>query len=111
MNTLLVEGASNGLVGMVIIIGFLIYFIPAFVAKGNNNFTTVLIINIFFGWTLLGWVVALILAFSDSRAPVVISSDTKADKYDQLTKLDALREKGVISTEEFIKEKEKIMKA
>lgn len=42
-----------------------VYFLPAIVAKMRNNkdFTAILVLNIFLGWTLLGWVVALVWAF------------------------------------------------
>ena len=37
------------------------YFLPTFVAigRGHKEFLGISIINIFLGWTLLGWVVAL----------------------------------------------------
>jgi len=101
--------AAGGII--VLILGAAIYFIPSFVAVGNRNTSTVVIVNIFFGWTLIGWVVALVMAFADSAAPVVVQTNGKADKYDQLERLNQLREKGVLSTEEFIQEKEKVMKA
>lgn len=94
---------------IVVILGGLVYFLPTIVAWGNNNISTVVIINLFFGWTLIGWVVALVFAFSDSK-PAVIIQNEKPGKYDQLQKLDDLRTKGVITTEEFIREKEKVMK-
>lgn len=94
-----------------IIVGFVVYFLPSMVGYDNKNFSTIFIINLFFGWTLIGWVVALIFAFSDSKPTVVVQNNDKASKYDQLEKLNQLREKGVISTEEFIIEKEKLMKS
>lgn len=41
-----------------------LYFIPALVAHNNKkkNFTAILILNIFAGWTFIGWVVALVWA-------------------------------------------------
>jgi hypothetical protein len=44
------------------VISFLIYFLPTFVAssKQHKNFTGVLLLNIFLGWTFLGWVAALV---------------------------------------------------
>lgn len=109
MNTFLVM--SDGAAAVIVIIGLAVYFIPTIVAYGNNNSTTVFLVNLFFGWTLIGWVIALILAFADSKPVVVVQQNDKASKYDQLEKLNQLREKGVLSTEEFIIEKEKIMKA
>lgn len=39
----------------------LAYFIPTFVAHKSRR-ASVFVINLFFGWTLLGWVVALFMA-------------------------------------------------
>ena len=47
-----------------------IYFFPACVgfARRHHNRWPVLIVNLFFGWTLLGWVVALAMAAGEVRA-------------------------------------------
>lgn len=44
----------------------IVYFLPSFVAwrRGHHNGNTIGIINIFLGWTFIGWVVALAMAFS-----------------------------------------------
>ena len=49
---------------IMLIIGGIIYFIPTIVAysREHHNFTAILLLNIFAGWTLLGWVGALIWA-------------------------------------------------
>lgn len=41
-----------------------VYFIPVYVAsaKQSKNFTSILLLNIFLGWTFIGWVAALIWA-------------------------------------------------
>lgn len=46
--------------------GFLFYFVPAFVAfnRGHRQSVPIFIVNIFFGWTLLGWVICLAWAFA-----------------------------------------------
>lgn len=40
----------------------IIYFIPSFIAsyRKKKNANAVFLTNLFFGWTLLGWVIALI---------------------------------------------------
>ena len=42
------------------------YFLPTIVAdsRKHNNNKTILIINLFFGWTILGWILTLAWAFS-----------------------------------------------
>ncbi len=50
------------------LIGLVIYFIPAWLAYGKNHFDGIVILNIFLGWTLLGWVGALIWAVTAKDA-------------------------------------------
>lgn len=47
-----------------LIVAALVYFIPAVVAfsRGVPNKGSVLVLNLFLGWTLVGWVVALAMA-------------------------------------------------
>lgn len=42
----------------------LIYFIPSIVANGNNkkNEGAIIVFNILLGWTILGWIIALVWA-------------------------------------------------
>jgi hypothetical protein len=43
------------------------YFLPTFVAKPGRR-GSVFVINLFFGWTLLGWVIALYMAVRSVEA-------------------------------------------
>jgi hypothetical protein len=55
------------LLGLLILIaGITFYFLPSIVAhhRGHRNFTPILLLNIFVGWTFIGWVVALVWAFT-----------------------------------------------
>jgi len=49
-------------------VAFFLHFIPTFVAGSRHvqNFWWILLINIFFGWTLIGWVLILIWALNDT---------------------------------------------
>ena len=39
---------------------FTLYFLPSIIAGiRNNNFSAILVLNLFLGWTLVGWVVSL----------------------------------------------------
>ena len=48
------------------VVGFCLYFLPAIVAirSGKKNQGAILILNLFLGWTVLGWVIALVWAVS-----------------------------------------------
>jgi threonine/homoserine/homoserine lactone efflux protein len=50
------------------VIAFFIHFLPTFVAGSRHvaNFWWIFLINLFFGWTLIGWVVALVWAATDT---------------------------------------------
>ena len=47
---------------------FFIHFLPSFVAGSRHvqNFWWIVLINFFFGWTLIGWVIALVWAIRDN---------------------------------------------
>jgi Superinfection immunity protein len=38
------------------------YFIPTYVGRKKRNFAAIFVLNFFLGWTLVGWVVALVWA-------------------------------------------------
>jgi ABC-type sugar transport system permease subunit len=46
------------------VIGLVLYIVPILVAKKRNckAFSGIVIVNIFLGWSLLGWVAALVWA-------------------------------------------------
>ncbi len=55
---------------LLILIGFFaffLHFLPTFIAGSRHvhNFWWIFIINFFFGWTLIGWIAALIWALND----------------------------------------------
>ncbi|MFG2488569.1 MULTISPECIES: superinfection immunity protein [Streptomyces] len=51
-----------GVVGLVLIV--LAYFVPTVVAFGRGvpNKGSVLVVNLFLGWSVVGWVIALAMA-------------------------------------------------
>lgn len=55
----------NAVLGMIfILIIVLVYFLPGIVgfSKGKNNAGAIFILNLFLGWSFIGWIVALIWA-------------------------------------------------
>jgi len=54
---------------IVIIVLAAIYFIPSIVAYGRKNHTAAIFaLNLFLGWTLIGWVIALVMALWTNNA-------------------------------------------
>lgn len=54
------HGPSFGLVAL------LLYFLPAIIAfvRGHQSRIAILLVNFFFGWSGLGWIIALIWSLS-----------------------------------------------
>jgi type II secretory pathway component PulF len=63
---------ESGAIGFffLLIIGLLIYFLPAFVSgfREHHNGTAIFVLNLLLGWTLIGWVIALVWSFSSVKA-------------------------------------------
>jgi hypothetical protein len=49
------------------VVAFVIHFLPTIVAwnRDAKSFWWIFALNFFFGWTLIGWVIALVWAFQD----------------------------------------------
>jgi hypothetical protein len=52
---------------------FVMYFLPSIIALARNkrDITAILLLNFFLGWTMIGWVVALIWAVK-TDVPMVV---------------------------------------
>jgi len=48
------------------ILGTIVYFLPIIIAlaRHKRNITGIILVNVFLGWTFIGWVVALVWAFT-----------------------------------------------
>lgn len=45
----------------------IIYFLPTIIGRNKENSTSILMLNLFLGWTFIGWVVALVWATSKDK--------------------------------------------
>ena len=45
-----------------------LYLLPTFIAacRNHNNATPIFLVNIFFGWSGFGWIIALIWSFTNN---------------------------------------------
>jgi hypothetical protein len=61
--SLLAESSGGAGLGALIIVA-LLYFLPLIIAVSRKvrNQGSVLVVNLFLGWTLIGWIVALAMA-------------------------------------------------
>ena len=47
-----------------LLVSLFLYFLPAYLARNQPNFTGILLLNLLAGWTFIGWIVALVWALS-----------------------------------------------
>ncbi|WP_082444965.1 superinfection immunity protein [Chryseobacterium hispalense] len=80
-----------------------LYFLPTFVAyaKKHSNAEAIFTINLLLGWSLIGWLAALVWA--------LLNKQSNISNIDQLAKLKELYDKGVITDEEFLTQKKKLL--
>lgn len=63
-----------------LIVTFL-YFVPAIIAHNKRDFTAIFIVDLLFGWTFIGWIIALIWACAAEPKPhvLVVAGPTPAN--------------------------------
>ena len=98
---------------------FWLYFLPTSTAlrNRNRNVAAILVLNVFLGWTFLGWVGALVWAFiktDNSELETVLQAleDEKAGTTEaraKLTSLQSLRDRNQISENEYLAQRNKIL--
>lgn len=78
----LIVAESAGSTWTLVFVVLVIYFVPTIVgrSRGVPNLGSVFVINLFLGWTLIGWVVALAMASRSvpDRGTATISSGAAA---------------------------------
>ena len=79
----------------------LIYFLPGLIGRKKNDAASIALLNLFLGWTLIGWVIALIWALSPDKSPVVIYNQIVDSKSDEIAKFKKLLDEGAITQDEY----------
>src|ERR1700732_3251026 len=62
--SIILEGLLIGVLGVV---GIFFYMIPTLLAKGKPHRDAIFVLNLLLGWTLIGWVGALVWAMVDPQ--------------------------------------------
>ncbi|WP_259367376.1 MULTISPECIES: superinfection immunity protein [Pseudomonas] len=102
-----------------VVVVALFYFPPTIVAwlRQHPNRVSIFLLNLLLGWTVIGWLIALIWSASAiRRAPPAEtrsapeSPDSRMDDYQRLEQLAALKERGHLTQEEFDVEKRRILR-
>jgi hypothetical protein len=109
------DGSSPVAGFVLLMVAFIAYFLPTFVAakRGHPNGTAIFVLDLFLGWTFIGWLAALIWSVSAIKpaaqeVKVVSAPDLK---YSQLQTLASLKEKGLLTDAEYDVEKTKLLKS
>lgn len=97
-----------------IVAGVSLYFLPTIVAysKGHTNKGIILLMNLLLGWTFIVWICTLIWAFIDVDESKMDNAthNLGGNKYEDLERLQRLRQDGVITEAEFEIEKAKLLR-
>ncbi|MBY0421233.1 MAG: superinfection immunity protein [Parvularculaceae bacterium] len=93
-----------------------LYFLPIIVAasRGHPGRGGVFVLNLFLGWTLVGWVVALAWAAgavdkASRAAPAPATPSVSASTDAALDRLARLKAEGALTTEEFEAAKQRVL--
>lgn len=97
---------SSPLAGFLLLaVAFVVYFLPTFIASKRNhpNGTGIFLLDLFLGWTFIGWLVALIWSVSAIRsAEASAKSPVEATgTVENLEKLASLKERGMLTDAEY----------
>src|ERR1700694_1477995 len=114
-----------------LIVSLIVYFIPTILALfTGNRFGAVFVMNLFLGWTFIGWIWALVWAVSPERRNQVIVNNhianetsksipqqiqtaeqtiDKASVLNQLSQLHSLRKNNVITEDVYEKERQELL--
>src|SRR5262249_2114305 len=74
-DTVIASAATDPSAGLQIAAGigaFLLYFVPSIIGavRRVRGLGSVIVVNFFFGWTVIGWIVALAMAFRSTKPQV-----------------------------------------
>jgi hypothetical protein len=60
-----IASITNNLIWPLIVVSLgLLYFLPTIVGRNKRNANAIMMLNIFLGWTFIGWVIALVWAMT-----------------------------------------------
>ena len=97
---------------VLLIFSLIFYFIPGIIGNSKRNSGAIWVLNIFLGWTLIGWVIALVWACTtDPPEPrnIIHNVPNPTSKVQEIERLKALFDSGALTREEFDKAKWKIL--
>jgi hypothetical protein len=99
--------------GLIFFAAAAVYFLPSWIGSSKQNRTSIFLLNLFLGWTLIGWVVALVWATTKEAVPqqsprsfaplpAAIPAALPLDPQARIARLKELRDQGAITQDEFL---------
>lgn len=100
---------------LLLILGSLLYFTPTIIAWNKRNISSIFALNLLLGWSVIGWVIALVWSLGVDRPTEVKTffvdkSPTNNNALEQLERLQKLKDSGVLDESEFKSQKQKILR-
>ena len=117
-STLLFLGdLGGGEILLILVIPLLgvIHFLPTIIGLKRPDRLLIFLVNLLAGWSIIGWFIALYLAIRKEPVPNPFSTSTSsagnpsASVADELSKLRDLRDQGVLTAEEFERQKNNLL--
>lgn len=97
------------LFGLIILV---LYFLPSIVGYNKRNANSICVLNLFLGWTFIGWVVAMVWATTKEKEnPLIVQPQQKINISQELKELKYLLDDGLITQDDFEEQKAKILSA
>jgi hypothetical protein len=92
-------------------LSMVVYLLPVWIAVLRTHPQTIgiMVVTILTGWTVLGWIAALIWSFISPQKPLVLPPPLPSGPLLQLNQLASLRDRSAISPEEYEAQKRKIL--
>ena len=98
---------------------FMIFFAPSYIARRHRHFTAIFIINLVFGATGIGWLIALIWSISlkeENTKEIIVYTSKESKKQHRKEELDGLlkmlstqRKSNLITEEEYKRKRDGIL--
>lgn len=87
-----------------------VYFLPSLLGYSKGNFVAIFALNLLLGWTLIGWVIALVWSLAEDKPnTVVIQSNETKNVAAEIIQLKELLDKGILTETEFETQKSKLL--
>jgi hypothetical protein len=103
-----IGGSELVLLLLIIPFGFILHFLPSILARRRPDFWIIFAINLLAGWSIIGWIVALVLALR-SEVLVVGAATRPPSVADELAKLHNLRATGILTEAEYERQKQQLL--